>query len=773
MPFVPAQRLVLRSNNNNNPPGRHPFHDPAAVAEACVMSCLKSFPRLLLILFALPVAIWGRPASAARLLLPALAPASGYSRLLVTLRDAPAAGNYAGLPTAPAPITGMHMAYEAALGNNRYILKLFTNVPLPRAQTIARALLHDPSVLSASVINEHDKVFYGGVSTTSATEAPGTPSFEFYVPRKGGRNAPLVLALTAPGGMDNLVYFLAGYAEQYGAVVAVMALPADESSQAASAGSTDTRTLAQKITANDNAIAAVVNYAGKLTGARTGKFNLYGAGVGALVAERYVFQHPQQILQAVFDVATPSGATVPLAWPDGSQPYPAGISSMTLPAANPALFLKVPMQVLLPGSLPATDPDSGWATAMQQLAMTDSVANTQISSRAVRTDCPTTVTSNSTTYCMRNGWYAEAVFEGLFNAPPAGALPIFLTMGPDTQVAVGHSITINGIGAGNGWALFTPNSWSEAGGGALPQGTQTAPTSNNGTSMTFTPHAAGTYTFRLQASDVSKNQARAFINVTAFAPARSPLPAAGSPHADTKTIAIAGPSLVAPGEAFNLKAVLPAGVSINSVGCHWHQVTGAAATIVNYPKCQINYIAPSTPGLANFQLKVTNEQNAVIGSATHLIQVTPKATVPNPPVAQQPGKQKGKTPSPAPGKSPGSQAGTPGSLPSLSIPGLPPGLQKGLLPGGLPDCRPFTGRSHRGLPTRLQPPLARRRLPNRLAIASAPYLRQTRKGKAGGTRGTRTKVCAQDGPCYAVSRPLRAGMFGLRRAAGQIGAACS
>lgn len=694
------------------------------------MLYLKDLSKVVLCLCGLVASSWCPVVGAASLELPFLPPAHGYSRLLVTLRNAPDGTPYAGLPPAPAPIAGLHMAYEAALNKHQYILKLYANVPLPKAQAISKALLHDPTVLYASVLNEHDKVLYGAVSHVSATEAPGTPAFEFYVPRKGGRNAPLVLALTGPGGAGRLAFFLAGYAEQYGAVAAVMELPADEIGSAAAPGRPDPRTLAQKIAANDIALAAVVRYVGKLTGARTDKFNLFGTAAGALVAERYVFQHPQQILQAVFDVVHTGTTPVELAWPDAGQPYPAGISADTLPGANPAAFLKVPMQVLLPAGLPTTDANSGWATAMQQLAASDSIANTRFSSRIVRTDCPAAMPSDSATYCMRTGWYAEAIFDGLFSAVPAGATPIFLTMGPDTQMQLGHTITLTGVGGGNGWALFNGNSWALGDGSALPASARVTPGKGHATTLVFTPRRVGNYTFRLQAADAGKNQARAFINVLVTTPPRSPLPAARPapgvwpggtpvpgarpgiapapahrPGAKQASLAIAGPSLVAPGQAFNLKAILPPGTTLHTVGCHWRQIAGPAARIVNLPKCQINYIAPGSPGLVNFQLQVTNQQNILLATATHLVQVTAKASVTGPLPGAPAGTPQPKAPLPArgqpPGRVPGLGALPPGITvgpPSDNFPGLAPGVVWGPPSAGYPPA------TTSGIPAAVQPP---------------------------------------------------------------------
>ncbi len=167
---------------------------------------------------------------------------------------------------------------------------------------------------------------------------PGV-AYHLYVPRSGGRGAPLFVAVHGiSGNARSHARAFCRLAEERGAVLAAPVFEAPRFDDYQRLGRTGR---------GDRADEALVRIAGELgdeLGARTERLHLFGFSAGAQFVHRFALAHPGRVARAVAAAA---------GWytsPDPERRYPAGIApSRRLPGVRfePRAFLRVPLLVVV------------------------------------------------------------------------------------------------------------------------------------------------------------------------------------------------------------------------------------------------------------------------------------------------------------------------------------------------------------------------------------------------------------------------------------------
>lgn len=544
--------------------------------------------------------------------------APGNSRLLVK-RRMPLPGSLLNAPPPRLPVS-IHAAYETALGNNQYVIKLFENLPLSYMLAIARAISTQPDILSVSVLNEHGAVLSGTELTVPFPAIQTDQAFDLYIPRKGGQHAPVVLILGCVGGdmpqlpgvpRQLLLPFLAtAAAEQYGAVVACMS-PAESETDPTQTSSAQVPSLAARQAANDAAIQGVLARIGQLTGANTTRFELVGGQTavpqdGVTTALRYALTYPDQVDRLALD------ANLLPALP--SLPPAAGSRAPT----HPPLALR--LTALLASS--ATQPSSSaWLQSVRQLA-----ASRQILLQAA----VQTYQGCSTDLACPIGPSGEVpmLFSALLGAPPAGTALLALSAGPDRRVPTGSTVDlpelVSGVVLGQAGSNATPGmGWMAADGSALPDGA-TVVKSHLSEKLQFIPQQPGHYAFRLRLQDAKGNTAQAYANVEVPGP---PLPQA------RLAFTIRGPAQARPGSRVLLLAHVSGSNRPRDVLYEWRQTGGPAVALPLRHGPALLFTAPSTPAALVFRLTVTDPSGQV-ATGLHLQRVFVPLPKSRPPLKQ-------------------------------------------------------------------------------------------------------------------------------------------
>jgi hypothetical protein len=558
--------------------------------------------------------------------------APGDSRLLVKRRT-PLPGS---LLKAPAPRlpASIPAAYETALGNNLYIIKLFENLPRSYLLAIARALSTQPDFLSASVLNEHATALSGTELAVPFPAIHTDQAFDLYIPRKGGQNAPVVLILGCVGGdmpqlpgvpHQLLLPFLASAAaEQYGAVVACMS-PAESETDLTHPSSAQATSLAARQAANDAAIQGVLARIGQLTGANTARFELVGGQTavpqdGATIALRYALAHVDRVDRLALD-ANLLPALVSLSPVAGSR----------IPARpSPPLRLTA----LLASTATQADA-SAWLQAVQQLAASRQIA-LQATVQAYQ-DC------NADLACpIGPSGEMPMLFSALLGPPPAGTALLALSVGPDRRVPPGSTVDlpelVSGVVLGQAGSNASPGmGWTAADGGALPAGA-TVVKSHLSEKLQFISQQPGHYAFRLRLQDVKGNTAQAYANVEVRG---APPPLA------RLAFTIRGPAQARPGSRVLLQAQVSGSNRPRDVMYEWRQTGGPAVTLTSRNGPSLLFTAPMQPAAVVFRLTVTDPSGQV-ATGLHLQRVF----VPLPPKARPPLRQPARPPVAAPVKPP-------------------------------------------------------------------------------------------------------------------------
>lgn len=232
-----------------------------------------------------------------------------------------------------ATAAGTRVTLTRRLPGNEYTIRLSPGVASTDINTMVSRLEGDSNVLLVEALTPSSGLINGQLRTLRLSSDPGQ-IYSVYVPKKGGTNAPVLVAI------GNFSAHLTGrsgdgvaMAEKYGAVVVI---PQFTPSRFANYSRLDPY---DKAGGADAMLGKIVAEAGKMAGAKTDKFYLLGYGSGGAFAHRYAMAHPGQAAAVV----TINAASFTM--PDATQPYPAGIKPGSLPPGmtmDPSQFLKVP-----------------------------------------------------------------------------------------------------------------------------------------------------------------------------------------------------------------------------------------------------------------------------------------------------------------------------------------------------------------------------------------------------------------------------------------------
>ncbi len=179
-----------------------------------------------------------------------------------------------------------------------------------------------------------------GVMLVRALERDPGQAYLLYIPRKGGKDAPIFV--TVHGISRNAIqqaYLFADFAEHYGVVMIAPYFPEPPFWDYQFMGRTGRGARA------DLALDRIVEEVGRLTQARTDRLYLFGYSGGGQFVHRYVLAHPERVVKLAI------GAAGWYTFPDASVRYPYGlrISSKQLAgvAFTPQKFLAVPTRVFV------------------------------------------------------------------------------------------------------------------------------------------------------------------------------------------------------------------------------------------------------------------------------------------------------------------------------------------------------------------------------------------------------------------------------------------
>lgn len=253
---------------------------------------------------------------------------------------------------------------------------------------------------------------------------PGDPEIEYWLvaPESAPRGAPLLVAVhgISERAESHASYF-APLAARHGVVVVAphFARPAFDDYQRLGRGGRGARA--------DQALERIVEQVGRLTGASTGRFCLFGFSGGAQFGHRYLMAHPSRVKAAALSSAGW------YTWPRRKRQYPYGIAATRrLPDLRfePDAFLRVPILVTVGDRdvehdeglrrSEALDREQGSNRVERARAWVDAMVRT-----AQRADFPPAVrleilpgADHSPQSCMEQGKLAERVFQFFFGGPP-------------------------------------------------------------------------------------------------------------------------------------------------------------------------------------------------------------------------------------------------------------------------------------------------------------------------------------------------------------------
>lgn len=169
--------------------------------------------------------------------------------------------------------------------------------------------------------------------------ADARQEYFLYVPRAGGRNAPLLVTVHGISrNAEEHAAMFSDHAEANGVVLVAPCFTVERHDDYQRLGRVGRGVRA------DFALDSIVAEVARLTGADAEKIYLFGFSGGAQFAHRYAMAHPHRVARAV--VAAAGWYT----FPDPRTPYPYGIGpSQELPSLrfDPAEFLRVPIAVLV------------------------------------------------------------------------------------------------------------------------------------------------------------------------------------------------------------------------------------------------------------------------------------------------------------------------------------------------------------------------------------------------------------------------------------------
>ena len=291
------------------------------------------------------------------------------------------------------------------------------------AVTLMTSLSLPPTLAMAAPVEVAEAVKTGQV--VERTLADGSKAHYFlYVPRSAGSHPPLFVTVhgISRNAREHATLF-APFAEKYGVVVLAPLFPEPAYH--------DYQRLVHREESEraDQVLDDLIDDAGRLTGAQTDHFYLFGYSGGGQFTHRYAMLHPERIK------AYAVGAAGWYTFPDARRSYPRGIKpGKFMPAGlqmQPQRFLAIPATVLVgerdvhPGTAlrktSKVNSQQGssrfergrhWVEAMRQAAKDQGVAGSF--DFVAIPKC-----AHSFRRCMQRGNMGEAVFDHLFG--PQGA----------------------------------------------------------------------------------------------------------------------------------------------------------------------------------------------------------------------------------------------------------------------------------------------------------------------------------------------------------------
>lgn len=209
-----------------------------------------------------------------------------------------------------------------------------------------------------------------GVMMIRAQDGDPGQSYLLYVPKNGGRNAPVFVAVH--GVSRNAIqqaYLFAPFAERYGMVMVVPYFPEPPFWDYQFLGRNGRGARA------DIALERILDDVGRLVHAKTDKLYLFGYSGGGQFVHRFALAHPERVAKLAV------GAAGWYTMPDSSMRYPYGIrvSSRQLTGVtfDPERFLKVPTKVFVGAEDVRQDPRLNKSSRIDRLEGTTRVMRAQ------------------------------------------------------------------------------------------------------------------------------------------------------------------------------------------------------------------------------------------------------------------------------------------------------------------------------------------------------------------------------------------------------------
>ncbi len=199
-----------------------------------------------------------------------------------------------------------------------------------------------------------------GVMMVRAQDNDPGRSYLLYIPRKGGKDAPVFVSVH--GISRNAIqqaYLFAPLAERYGVVMVVPYFPEPPF--------WDYQFLGRKGKGSraDLALEQILDEVGKLTHAKTDRLYLFGYSGGGQFVHRFMLAHPDRVAKLAV------GAAGWYTMPDPGMRYPYGtrISDKQLAGVvfDPARFLKVPTRIFVGAEDVAQDPQLNKSSRVNRL----------------------------------------------------------------------------------------------------------------------------------------------------------------------------------------------------------------------------------------------------------------------------------------------------------------------------------------------------------------------------------------------------------------------
>ena len=258
-----------------------------------------------------------------------------------------------------------------------------------------------------------------GVMMIRAQDGDPSRSYLLYVPKKGGKDAPVFVSVH--GISRNSIqqaYLFAPFAERYGMVMVAPYFPEPPFWDYQFLGRNGRGERA------DIALERILDEVGKLTHAKTGKLYLFGYSGGGQFVHRFALVHPERVAKLAI------GAAGWYTMPDPRLRYPYGTKvsarQLTGVAFDPERFLRVPAMVFVGAEDILQDPKLNksyrvdrlegttrverarkWAAAMQNAARAHGL-NTEYSVELLPG------AAHSFSQCMDVGHMGESVFSFFF-----------------------------------------------------------------------------------------------------------------------------------------------------------------------------------------------------------------------------------------------------------------------------------------------------------------------------------------------------------------------